>query len=254
MRFAAIAAVMFAAVLAVPAQSAPPPGKKQIQCWTDKNGLRMCGDRVPPEYAGQKREVLKDGRVVDTISATKSADEKAAEERRRKEEAERAKAAEYDRALLESYRTPQDITATRDERLSLVDSRLQAAEKSAADTDKSLTGLRTRAEQAEKAGKPDAKVIQQVRQFEKAQADNNKALERLRHEREALLAKFDRDYRRYSELRGLPATAPPPPKVAAGEPAKSEKGEKKGAKKAADAAKDAPSAEPSKSAPPKAGS
>jgi hypothetical protein len=246
MRFAAIAALLAAAVMAQPAA-----GKsKAVQCWTDKNGQRMCGDRVPPEYAGQKRDVMRDGRVIGTVSATKSAEEKEAEKRRQKEAEEHQKAAEYDRALLESYRTPKDITVTRDERLSLIDSRMQAAEKNAADTDKSLTGLRTRAEQNEKAGKPvDEKLAKQIKQFEKSQADNNKALERYRHEREALLTKFDKDYMRYSELRGLPVTQPPPPKTASAEP--DEKGEKKGAEKAAPAAKAAPSAEPAKSAPPK---
>jgi hypothetical protein len=250
MRFAVITALLAVAFIAQTANAQVE--KKGIQCWTDKNGQRMCGDRVPPEYAGQKRDVFKDGRVVDTISATKSAEEKEAEKRRLKEAEERQKAAEYDRALLESYRTPKDITATRDERLSLIDSRMQAAEKNAADSDKSLTGLRTRAEQDEKAGKPvNNKLAKQIKQFEKAQADNNKALERYRHEREALLAKFERDYMRYSELRGLPVTSPPPPKTAAADQAN---GEKAGETKAAPAAKDAPSAPAAQNAPPKTGS
>ena len=209
-------AVLAAVLVALPASAA----KKQIQCWTDKNGQRMCGDRVPQEYAGQKRDVIKDGRVIDTISATKSADEKAAEEKKKKEEEQVRKAAEYDRALLESYRTPSDITATRNERLALIDSRIQSAEKSAADTDKSLNGLRARAAaQQEKKEPVDEKLAAQIRQFEKAQKQNTKGLERYQAERQALLAKFDRDYMRYSELRGLPVTAPPPPPTAAVEPA-----------------------------------
>jgi hypothetical protein len=247
MRFVAIAAVLAAAVLASPADAQEK--KKGVQCWTDKNGQRMCGDRVPPEYAGQKRDVFIDGRVRDTISATKSAEEQEAEKRRQREAEERQKAAEYDRALLESYRSPEDITTTRDERLSLIDSRMQAAEKNASDTDKSLTGLRTRAEQQTAAGKPvDEKLAKQIRQFERSQAANNKALERYRHEREALLTKFAKDYVRYSELRGLPATSPPPPKAAA-----AEEGKQAGATNSAPAAKDAPSAAPAEKAPPKSG-
>jgi hypothetical protein len=246
MRFAALAAVLAALVLASPADAQEK--KKGVQCWTDKNGQRMCGDRVPPEYAGQKRDVFIDGRVRDTISATKSAEEQEAEKRRQKEAEERQKAAEYDRALLESYRSPEDITNTRDERLSLIDSRMQAAEKNASDTDKSLTGLRTRAEQLTAAGKPvEEKLTKQIRQFEKSQAANHKALGRYRHEREALLAKFARDYVRYSELRGLPATEPPPPKSPVAE------GEKAGETKAAPAAGAAPSAPAAQSAPPKSG-
>lgn len=211
MRFAIIAALAAAVLAAVPAQAQKKEGKR-IQCWTDKNGQRMCGDRVPPEYAGEKRDVVKEGRVVDTIDASKTAEERDAEKRRLAAEEAKQKQAEYDRALLEMYRSQNDITAMRDERIALVDGRIQAAEKNSADTDKSLAGLRARAEAAEKKNeKVDPRLAKQIRQFEKAQEDNTKALERYHKEREALLAKFDRDYQRYAQLRGLPVTSAPPP-------------------------------------------
>jgi hypothetical protein len=211
MRVAVITAVLVAALAAVPA-GAQQKGGKKIQCWTDKNGARMCGDQVPPEYAGEKRDVMKGGRVVDTIDAAKSAEDREAEKRRKDAELAKQKQAEYDRALLEMYRNQTDITAMRDERISLIDMRMQAAEKNAADTDKSLAGLRARAEAAQKKNEPvDDKLARQIVQFEKAQQENAAALERYRKEREALQAKYDRDYVRYAELRGLPATAPPPP-------------------------------------------
>jgi len=214
MKFAAMVAIVVAALWAAPSEAQTQSGKK-IQCWTDKSGQRMCGDRIPPEYAGQKRDVMKDGRVIDTISAVKSPEEIAAEKRKKEAEEETRKAAAYDRALLESYRTSSDIVTTRDERLALIDSRIQAAEKNSADSDKSLTGLRTRAEALAKEGKPpDERLNKQIRQFEKAQQQNTKALERYQREREALQVKFDKDFVRYNELRGLPVTAPPPPKTA----------------------------------------
>jgi len=213
MRLAMVAAVL-AAVLAAPAM-AQKSGTK-IQCWTDKNGARMCGDRIPPEYAGEKRDVMKDGRVIDTIDASKTEDERKAEEARKKAEAERQKQAEHDRTLLEMYRSQSDIVAMRDERLALIDSRTQAAEKNAADTDKALAGLRARAEALQKQNKPvDDKLARQIKQFEQSQAQSTQALERYRKERETLREKFDKDFVRYSELRGLPATTPPPPPRAA---------------------------------------
>jgi hypothetical protein len=226
MRVAIITAMLVAALAAVPA-GAQQKGGKKIQCWTDKNGARMCGDQVPPEYAGEKREVMKGGRVVDTIDASKTADEREAEKRKKAAEEARVKQAEYDRALLEMYRSQDDIAAMRDERISLIDMRMQAAEKNASDTDKSLAGLRARAEAAEKKQEPvDPKLSKQIKQFEKSQAENAAALERYRKEREALQAKYERDYGRYAELRGLPATAMPPPAVRAAEatPAADKKG------------------------------
>ncbi|MGH8481267.1 MAG: hypothetical protein ACRES8_02265, partial [Nevskiaceae bacterium] len=214
MRLAVIVAMVVAALAAAPAEAQK--GGKKIQCWTDKDGNRMCGDRIPPEYAGEKRDVMKDGRVIDTIDAAKTAEDREAEKRKKDAEEAKVKQAGYDRALLEMYRNQSDITAMRDERISLIDMRMQAAEKNSSDTDKSLRGLRARAEAAEKKNEAvDPKLAKQIRQFEKSQQENAAALERFRKEREALQAKFDRDYLRYAELRGLPATPPPPAKAAA---------------------------------------
>ena len=215
MRLAVVVIAVCAALAALPAE-AQKGGKKAIQCWTDKNGQRMCGDAVPQEYAGQKRDVMKDGRVVNTIDASKSAEERDAEKRKQAAALEQQKAAEYDRALLEMYRTQSDIVATRDERISLVDNRIQAAQKTASDTDKSLAGLRARAEaQQQKENQVDPGLAKQIKQFEKSQEDNAKALDRYNKERDALRVKYEKDYMRFGELRGLPATPPPPPKPVA---------------------------------------
>jgi hypothetical protein len=229
MKFMAMAAALAAVLAAAPAvtQAAAP---KKIQCWTDKNGQRMCGDRIPPEYAGEKRDVMKEGRVVDTIDASKTEDERKAELARKKAEEEQRKRAEQDRALLEMYRSQNDIVAMRDERLALIDSRTQAAEKNATDTDKSLAGLRARADaQQQKEGKVDDKLAKQIKSFEKSQEQNKNALERYRKERETLQEKFDRDYMRYAELRGLPTSAPPPPPARAVEAEPPKKDAKPGA-------------------------
>jgi hypothetical protein len=242
MRFTTMAAVLAAVLAAAPTMSQAAP--KKIQCWTDKNGQRMCGDRIPPEYAGQKRDVMKDGRVVDTIDASKTEDERKAEVARKKAEEEQKKRAEQDRALLEMYRSQNDIVAMRNERLALIDSRTQAAEKNATDTDKALAGLRARADaQQQKEGKVDDKLAKQIKSFEKSQEESTNALERYRKESETLLQKFDGDYMRYAELRGLPASTPPPPPVKAAEAAPAKKDGKKGATPAT----------PAKPADPKAG-
>jgi recombination DNA repair RAD52 pathway protein len=216
MRFAAVMLMAVAALWALP--SGAQQKQKPIQCWTDKSGQRMCGDRIPQEYAGEKRDLIKDGRVIGTVDASKTADEREAEKTRLAKEEQQRKAAEYDRTLLEMYRSQGDIMVMRDERIALLDSRSQAAEKNASDTDKTLSGLRARAEaQQQKEGKVDPALAKQVKQFEKAQQQNTKALDRYRHERETLTAKFDKDYQRYSELRGLPPTPMPPPKPVAAE-------------------------------------
>src|SRR5205823_5518327 len=77
------------------------------------------------------------------------------------------------------------------------------------DTDRSLENLRARKAQLEKDKKPDdPKLDKQVRQFEKAQKDNEDAIKRYNAERDEVKTRFDGDLARYNELRGVKATKP----------------------------------------------
>jgi hypothetical protein len=202
--------VLLAGLAVVPAL-AQEATQKKIQCWTDKAGQRMCGDRVPPEYAGQKRDVVKDGRVVESVKAAKTPEEMAAEQRKQQEAAEQQRRVDYDRALLETYRSNKDIIAMRDERLVLLDSRIEAAEKNTATTDKDLERLRARADALTKENKPvDERLAKQIKEFERTQKSNLRALKRYHEERAAIETKFNADLARYNELR-----PPPPPKPSA---------------------------------------
>jgi hypothetical protein len=199
MRFAVVAAVLAAITWVAPAAAQ----QKKIQCWTDENGQRMCGDRVPPEYAGQKREVVKGGRVVETVKAARTPEE-IAEAKREKQKAEDAqRQADYDRALLETYRTSKDIESMRDERILMIDGRRGVIEKNAANTDKTLVDLKARADKLTAEGKKvDDKLTKQIRQFERDQRQNEKSLERNRTERAEIERKFNSDLERYCALRG----------------------------------------------------
>lgn len=196
------------------AAAAAPAASKKYQCWTDKDGQRMCGDRVPQEYVGGPREVIKDGRVVDTVEGRKTAEQLAEDERKKKEVEEQRRQAEYDKALIQTYRSSTDIVAMRDERIALIDSRIASGEKNQADTDKGLTDLRARAEGLKHQGKPvPEKLAKQIRQFEKASRQNLLALERARAERQSVQQRFDGDLARYNAMRGLPPdTGLPKPK------------------------------------------
>jgi len=189
----------------------------KYQCWTDSKGQRMCGDRVPPEYAGQKRDVIKGGRVIDTVKAARTPEELAEEKRKKQEAEEQKRRADYDRALLETYRSAKDIESMRDERLALLDSRIVSIEKNTTNTDKSLADLKARAERLTAEGKPvDDRLAKQIKQFERDQKQNQKSMERARNERAEIETKFNADLERYYELRGgRPAAKPAAPAVAA---------------------------------------
>ena len=206
---AALAAAALGTAVGSGARPAAAQQKKSIQCWTDDKGQRMCGDHVPPEYAGKERKVM-DGRgvVVETRKASMTSDE-IAEEARKKTEAEEArKRAAYDRALIENFRSTKDLEGMRDERLSLLDSRIASSTQSLADNQNSLGDLLERAETLKKEEKPaNVRLERQIKQFTRAVKDNQKALANYQREREEIQTKFDSDIARFNKLRP-PSSAP----------------------------------------------
>jgi len=214
---------LVAALLAGPAAAQ----KKTIQCWTDDKGQRMCGDNVPPQYAGKKREVINDrGVVVETKRGALTPEEQAEAARKAKEEEENKKREEYDRSLLETYRSVKDIENMRSERLSMIDARIAATSKIKEENEMSLKGLQDRADALAKDNKPvDDKLARQIKQYEKSVAESATSLDRMKSERQQTDSTFTRDLHRYAELRGIkldqPAAAAAPASAPAPAPAAS---------------------------------
>lgn len=192
-----------------------------LQCWTDEKGHRACGDRVPPQYAKQERDILnKQGIVVDKKDRQKTAAEIAADQQRKQAEADerdrRQKQSAYDQYMLQTFESVTQMQGVRDTRVQALDGRIKLAEKSVADTEKSLQDLKARVAEGEKTGKPDVRAQKQVGEFEAALVDTLKSVAQLKKERAEVLSDFDRDARRYKKLRsgelsiGAPEEAPSP--------------------------------------------
>ena len=197
-------------VLALIPAAAIGQAKKKMVCWTDDNGVRACGDTVPPQYAKKEREIRNEqGVVIDTKAREKTPEELAAEAKAA-EAAKLAKdaaeqAAGYDRYLTQSFSKVTDLEAARDERLITIKGRLSLAERSLSDSEKTLADLRKRTENARAEGKePDAKLTKTLKEFETGVAEGQAAVSALKVERVNLLAKYEKDIARYRELRGLP--------------------------------------------------
>lgn len=198
-----LAALMLAQ--AVPAADAP--ASRRVQCWTDEHGQRACGDRVPPQFAKQERQVFdQQGRIVQTKPREKTPDEVAAEEEARRS-AERLrrdeqKAREYDRFLLSTFETVRDLERARDERLQILDGRGRLLEKAITDNDKALAQQRARIASIKKNGKtPAPAVTQRLAELERAAVDNRKALDVVKNEQQDTRSKYAADIERYETLR-----------------------------------------------------
>lgn len=107
---------------AAPAPGAPGNGRVLYK-WVDSQGVTHYGDRVPPEYAGQEQHVINSqGVEINHLDAQKSADQLAAEEKRRKEQDDRLN---RDRNLLSAYASVGEIERIRDQRLTLVSDQIK---------------------------------------------------------------------------------------------------------------------------------
>ena len=183
----------------------------RIHCWVDENGQRMCGDSVPPKYAGTAREAInpRGVPVEQTPRALTPEEQVEAEKAKAKAEAE-AKAAQhqraYDRYLLESYSNVGDLEQQRDARVSALDTRIELVKKAQDTGQAQLDALVARKQQLQKENKPiDKKLEQQIQEYRRAVMENPKALDALNHERDKVMKQFDTDIARFRELRHEPA-------------------------------------------------
>ena len=181
--------------------------------WTDKDGVVHYGDRVPPEYANNDRDVLnnqgvrvgfEEGEITPEERAAMDARHAADEQQRQV----RLDAARRDRMLLETYLTVSDIEDLRDRRLELLESQIKVTELYLGNLRKRLVGLQ------EEAGaykpyttKPEAPQIPEnlALDISRTAASINvyeQTLSRTRADQLQLRTSFNNDIARFKQLKG----------------------------------------------------
>ena len=106
---------------------------QEIICYTDLNGSRRCGDRVPPEDSRQDRTILNNqGIVIRQEQGEITDDEREAMEKESRSQAalqlEADERARYGQVLLESYSSVENIEALRDRMLEQIDGQISIME------------------------------------------------------------------------------------------------------------------------------
>lgn len=201
-----------AAVAALMLATAAPVADAKIVCWKNKDGVRECGNAVPPEYAQQSVERKSSmGLTVEKTERAKTQEElardRAEAERQRKEEEERqrvaAEQARKDQVLLQTFTTEEDLKLARDGKMAAIDSRINHSEQLVQHLEQSRTEMQGEAADLERGGK---KVPDELRQkISDVQAQIDKTLleiEQRKQERVQLQAQFESDLARYRELKG----------------------------------------------------
>ena len=198
-------AVLVAALLPLPAAAG-------IKCWTNNEGIRECGDAVPPEFAQKGHsEVTEMGVTVSKTERALSKEElrtRRTEEARaaaiRAEEAARISARKSkDRVLLSTFTTEKELAIAHEGQVAAIDIRIGHTEKILKQLDASLIQLRAQAAKLERSGKAITPEIKnRIARVEQQLKDRYSFIENRRLQKAALAAQFTEDLDRYRKLKG----------------------------------------------------
>lgn len=200
-----------ALLLALGAAPARAGGGAAIFC-CDVGGQPVCGDILPAACYGRAyRELSPAGIVRRTVAAPLTAEEiaqrAAAEHRRRAEEAERMRQVRLDQALLETYRSIEDLDSRRDRELRELDRsirQLRAREAELLERQRGLIDEATRTDKSDVA----ASLETDIRLLDSEIVAQSSVIAAKMRERSAVLERFDEHRRRYVELTSASTPAP----------------------------------------------
>ena len=181
----------------------------RMKCWTNNEGIRECGDKVPPEYAQKGHQELgKSGLVREEKERAKTTEELAEEERLAKMEAEKLKAEEeqknQDRILMETFSSVEDIERARDERVTALEATIKLTqarnEKIQIDLDKRIN---TAANQERNGKTPSEALLKDIDSLKRQIKNNDNFISEKRSEQETIKKSHALDIDRYKKLKGI---------------------------------------------------
>ena len=183
-----------------------------IKCWTNREGVRECGNAVPPEYAQKShRELNQQGVLIGETARAKTPEELEREQsEKRKQAAEKAELvriareqAERDRVLLYTFTTEGDMVLARDGRLQAIEVRVRHAEGRILKLNQSLENHRGHAALLERRGNVVPEELQkEILAVEREINDNRKLIELWRREQGDVRVNFEADLERFRKLKG----------------------------------------------------
>ncbi len=182
-----------------------------IKCWTNKDGIRECGDRLPPEYAQKGHEQISNSGVKVTVFEAAKSKEELAEARRlaaakaEQERIARIRAAEqlaHDQVLLQTFTTEEDLLLARDGKLAVIESRIKLAQNRVAKMETNLEQLTSRAAQQERSGRTVAENLQQRIAKVRRRIESHMAyIDDRRGDQDVIRQQFQADLERFRALK-----------------------------------------------------
>lgn len=181
----------------------------RLKCWTNNEGVKECGNTVPPEYAQQGHQELGKGGLVREEKKRAMTDEELAEQKRMdaiKSEEDRlaAEQKKKDDILLQTFSSVGDIERARDERITALEASIKLtearSEKIQYDLDKRIQS----AASEERAGKtPSEDLLNDIDSLKRQIKNNDTFIENKRVEQEEIKASHAKDIEHFKKLKGI---------------------------------------------------
>jgi len=189
------------------------PASAGIKCWTNDDGVRECGDAIPPEYAQKAySEINKGGITVSTTERAKTKEELRIERQEnarlaaiREEEARKIRERKAkDRVLLSTFTTEKELAVAHEGQVAAIELRIEHTERILVQLERSLEQLRSQAATLERRGKPITPELERKIAIAEQRMQNNYSLiEQRRTQKAELVAQFAKDRDRYRKLKGI---------------------------------------------------
>lgn len=178
----------------------------RIICWTNNEGVRECGDRIPPEYSQKGHEELSEGGlVIDEQERAKTEEEIEEEKRLVALEEEEMKLVEEqeknDLILTQTYSSVSDIENARDEKLKLIDGTIGLTNKRNEKIQQTLDQRIQQAADIERSGKaPSEGLLKDIESLKKQLQDNNDFINQKLAEQNEVRENYAKDIERFKAL------------------------------------------------------
>ncbi len=198
-------------VAAISLLSFPLSANAAIKCWTNSEGVRECGNTIPPEYAQQSSKTINErGMTIETQERALTKEELALIQQREEEERLRAQAEEEkqkkqaaaDRVLLSTFLSEDEIIGARDRKLLLIDGNIEITNVTITKLNDDLQRERKKAANYERKGKsvPEA-TLKELESLERQVKNKQDFIQAKEAEKEVIREKYARDLERFRELK-----------------------------------------------------
>ena len=180
-----------------------------MKCWVNHEGIRECGDMVPPEYIQQGyMEIDKEGIVRDVKERAKTPEELAEARRLAALEAAKRRQKEkqqtQDRVLLQTFSSVSDIERARDARITALEAAIKLSGVRNENIRLKLNDHIKRAADSQRMGQAPTPALLEDIEALRGQIENNvRFIAEKRIEQEQIRQAHALDIERYKRLKGI---------------------------------------------------